>query len=130
RQYPAIHESEVDFLVECAADSDIVITDNTELEEITGGNYYLVESEEDLKEIKSFEFNQAHKQMLTTCLHDEPLLMDGVSFNEQLNMYIFFLGTNNGGGPVWYIPKEIADKNPNVEATFKRNNEYWNNPNG
>lgn len=38
---------------------------------------------------------------------------------------LVFTATNNAGGPTYWIPREIAQRSPNVLRSIKKTEEYW-----
>ena len=73
-----------------------------------GGYCYLVESLEDLKEIGDEDAN----------LFDAVLNIDIASYLTGREYAQFVSITCNSGGACYYIPKEICDKHPNIEASM------------
>lgn len=97
-------------------DSDGADTDFIKVEEWQGGNIYVVQTLEDLGSIFTTEVKDAntYKSLLETAASfDSCQYVVGGTFAE------VFLATNNAGGNVYYIPREIADQCENVALSVK-----------
>jgi len=90
-----------------------------------GGNYYICQTEEDLKEIVGidFEFARAHGNRWPNCT-DMVMSWDQCRFVDD-EWAMFLLCWNDAGGPVFYVPKhlwEVARVAEHVAETDR----HWN----
>jgi hypothetical protein len=81
-----------------------------------GGDVYILETLEDFKEIEVFDLDDPGKSLL-----DKAGIFDIVSFCDVDWIKILSL-TSDSGGPVYYIPRELARLNPNVGASLELSN--------
>jgi hypothetical protein len=123
--YP-IHQEEQEFLKELCRDNGeewLSLPPEMELEEITGCTYYMVESVEDLIQIGTL-VNQ-WKELVYRNITQQALEFDDVRWSKSTDHLIIFSGENNGGGPVWYIPRKIVAEVPTVFASLEATQTYW-----
>jgi len=90
----------------CAMPGDV------EMEEITGCEYYLVETPKDLKEINTWHRTENGVEVHT--LYEAAGLFDSVEWTHKRDYLTFFMGTTNDGGPVWYVPAEMVHQYPHL----------------
>ena len=69
----------------------------------TGGNFFLVESEEDLKDITTFKINGEGTYY---SLYERSETYDYVEVHDN-SIASIFIATNNAGGPTYLIPKKF-----------------------
>lgn len=137
RQMPLdIFNLEQDFLYEmyelvCGKGEKLLDLD-VNLEGLTGCTYHLVEEEEDLKLITTIDNDKNNRMALIEVnLFDHCPSWDAISIKGRY--VVIFSGANNDGGPIWYIPIEIADQHFNdkgqatVWKSYARTIQSWNN---
>lgn len=99
--------------------------DNFELD--LGGKVYLVETQEDLKEIQTPLFDKVNNKYYT--LFEKAAQFDVCDFvNNSLHQPVavhLLLCTHNGGGNTYLIPIDIANANPNVMTSLRLTNENY-----
>ena len=91
-------------------------------EEYFGGDIFVVESLEDLKEISTGmpKSNTEHFS-----LFEQPTAFDVAEWSKD-NRYVHIsLFTNNNGGSLYIIPKEIADSTYNVRGSIEATKLFW-----
>jgi len=79
-----------------------------------GGDVHLIEKPEDLKEIKLYGELSDKDENEWASLDERPGVFDicnWISSNDYVEIY---MTTSDAGGPVFFIPKEIAEEQPNV----------------
>jgi len=126
--YP-IHQEELEFLKKVCRENGeqewFALPPETELEEITGCNYFMVETVEDLKEITTI-INEG-QTLVTKNITEQAFAFDDVRWSKSTDHLIIFSGENNAGGPVWYIPRKIVAEVPTVFASLQATQDYWSN---
>jgi hypothetical protein len=92
------------------------ITDTETFEEYFGGNTYIVEKEDDLKDISTYLTTEDDSRFLN--LHEIAASFDVAEYLPSMNWIHIFSVTNNAGGPAYYIPKEVFNKNRNAQDSI------------
>jgi hypothetical protein len=94
--------------------------ENVPFKELFGGDFFLIETEEDL-------------QMIWTTI-ESPLgdyfniteisaVFDDARYTLMGGFAVITIFTNDDGGPVWYIPRDIADKYPTIANSILMSND-------
>jgi len=81
-----------------------------------GGNVYVVETLEDLKEIHTLEPSPDETRWLS-------ILEAASSFDQAVYLpgerwVMMWMATNNNGGPSFFIPRELADQVTNIKKSM------------
>ena len=106
------------------------LDDDLETLEAFGGNFYLVESEADLKQIKvpGSRFNPDTRaiELYMNSIAYTAVAGDACEYiGDNREFILFFLATNNAGGPTYFIPKEVYELNPNVVRSVEETSKFW-----
>lgn len=93
-----------------------------------GGDFKLVETVNDLREIEfcDFDFAEANGMRWPNLL-DKPGSFDNVGLICGGKYIEIFICWNDTGGPVWFIPYDIATDN--VFKSLHQNEEFWSSQN-
>ena len=93
--------------------------ENDTIEDIFGGRFYLVETEDDLKEIKTAKYNKDTNDYYN-------ILEIASEFDTAKTLdpkfVMFFLATNNGGGNSYLVPYDMVKKYPTIYESLVRSN--------
>jgi hypothetical protein len=132
KQYKSLKEMVHDFT--CADEvylevKNIVFNcedDNTDLTtepfmNLFGGDFFLLETEEDLHHI----FTQVENEITGNFsdITEAATTFDEARYTASGNFAVFASFTNNDGGPTWYIPRVIADTCSNIERSITLSND-------
>ena len=95
---------------------------------LVGGDVFLCETEEDLKQIKGcdFEWAKAHNDEWPSVV-DLPMSWDACDYvmsDPDTEWVIFLLCWSNAGGPSYYVPKSLWEA-ARFEEHYKLHNEHW-----
>lgn len=94
-----------------------------------GGDAFVVETEEDLKQIDTLAGIDAagsiverlsDKAVRSANITETASDYDGAEYIANGKYVFIFLATNNAGGATYYIPREIADKHPTIAESIAR----------
>ena len=94
-------------------------------EDYFGGQVFVVESIQDLHQIPTgFQPGEVDKDPGHLGLVDGFLPLSSTPYNYDMcevidNYTVILLITNNAGGPVWYVPNEIARHSENIERSIE-----------
>jgi hypothetical protein len=94
--------------------------DDKEFDFVLGGKVYLVEEVEDLSLVDTCLQSEDASRWLN--LSETAGGFDDARYTEDGTFAVFFMATNNAGGPVYYVPREVADRCPNVEESIRLTN--------
>jgi hypothetical protein len=89
-----------------------------------GGSIYLVETPEDLKQIHTVKLKKVYDATYSKwtaahgTLNDTFDTFDACTWTTDKNYVMFFNATNNAGGNIYCIPKEIALDSPYILASI------------
>jgi len=76
-----------------------------------GGNVYVCETDDDLKQIQGCDFEWAEEHGNWPNVTDMAMSWDGCSYVQESEgepqWVMFLLCWNNAGGPVYYVPKQL-----------------------
>lgn len=97
--------------------------DERELMEYYGGYSNVIESEEELKEIPTTIATEDDSRWLN--ITEIPDSYDACRWICDGKYVEVYMATTDAGGPSFYIPKEIADKCPNVLESIKLSTTHW-----
>lgn len=93
-----------------------------------GGNVYICESSEDLKQIEGFDMEWAESHSNTwPNVTDKALSWDAcdyVNSDRNTGWALFFACWSNAGGPVYYVPEAMWEE-ARLEEHMKLTNELW-----
>jgi hypothetical protein len=123
--YP-MYSEEYKFITELCGDNGDpwgLLPLDTPLEHITGCTYHMVQTIEDLAEITTLEYIDGN--LVYVSVLQGPVAFDDVRWSKATDHMIIFSATNNGGGPVWYIPRAIVEQVPNLPLTLEKTKQYW-----
>jgi hypothetical protein len=81
-----------------------------------GGDVFLVEGLEDLKEITHYDDDW-------WSVLEKPGMFDAAYYTPSQEFIFMFFTTNDSGGNSYYIPKDIADCVPNIKKCIELSNE-------
>lgn len=82
-----------------------------------GGEFHLVESPEDLKQIETLSPQADHNGYFS--LAEKAAVFDICEWTASGKFVSVCLITNNSGGKTYLIPKDIAEQSPNVLASIQ-----------
>jgi hypothetical protein len=100
--------------------------DNTDLTtepfvNLFGGDFFLLETEEDLHHIFTQVENESTGNF--SDITEVATTFDEARYTASGNFAVFASFTNNDGGPTWYIPRVIADTCPNIKKSIILSND-------
>ena len=85
--------------------------ETTELKEVTGGDVYLIESDEDL-----LQFTKIFEQ----CYENNVLTVERFDNVSALENYVeFYYADNNAGGNTAFVPKSIFNQNQILKESYE-----------
>ena len=96
---------------------------------LAGGDLFICETEEDLKQIQGcdFEWAKAHNDQWPSVV-DLPMSWDACDYvlnDPDTGWALFLLCWNDAGGPVYYVPKSLWEA-ARLEEHMKVHKETWN----
>ena len=98
--------------------------------DLLGGNVYVAETADDLKQIVGMDMGwaESHGNTWPTCM-DTPLVWDSCSYlaekSGDSDWAMFLLCWSDSGGPVYYVPKHLWQA-ARVEEHMAATNTVWN----
>jgi len=99
--------------------------DEREFMEYYGGDVTLIESLEELSQINTTRMHEEEIPIRWLNILEAPDSFDSCRWIAD-GMYVeIFMATTDAGGPSYFIPKDIADKCPNVLRSIEMSNEAW-----
>ena len=107
-----------------AMESSQVPLTSTEFVESYGGNVYVIETLVDLHEIKGNEESESSVNEWASIL-EKPSEFDICRYTRSGKFVEIYCTTTDAGGPSFFIPREVADRCPNVTESIKLSNESW-----
>ena len=96
--------------------------DFAKIDEWYGGDICLVQSIEDLDNVFTTEIKDANAYK---SLRETAAAFDSCQYVVDGTFVEVFLATNNAGGNVYFVPKDIADQCENVELSIKLTSREW-----
>lgn len=95
---------------------------------LLGGDLFICETAEDLKEIEGFDLEWAEKHNNKwPNVTDIPMAWDDCNYlnkDKTTGWAFFLLCTNNSGGPIYYVPENLWEKAKLVEH-MAMHNQTW-----
>ena len=98
--------------------------DPEDFESYFGGFMYLIEDYDELDLIKTSRLRSPDDDEWLSIL-EEPDSFDDCRWIADGRYVVIFMATNNAGGNTYFVPKEIADKCPNVTKSIELTHEAW-----
>lgn len=95
--------------------------ESSRFSEMVGGNVNVLETVDDFKRVQSLQ--QASSSIIWKTLEEAPGIFDTCEYILDGKYVEMFIATNNGGGEVYLVPKELADNSSNVQESIKIANE-------
>ena len=117
--FPSIVKEMEGFIQRLSEEFDVK-ADTLDFEEYLGGSFNIVETEEDLDEITTYQVdpetgNWGSIRKFKDSFDDAYLTPDD-------EFAVFYSICNNAGGPTYYVPRSLFGKCPNIEASIKLSN--------
>lgn len=117
---PSTILSEVTNLIRSCEDDGVNLNDELFVS-LFGGDFFLVEKEDDLKEIFTMVEDETTGKWLN--ITEVASTFDEARYTEKGDFAVLCMITNNAGGPLWYIPREIADTCSNIRTSISLSND-------
>jgi hypothetical protein len=111
---------EAENLIHSTEDDGVNLSDESFIS-LYGGDFFLIETEEDLKQIFTMVEDEITNKWLD--ITEVASTFDEARYTASGNFAVFCMITNNAGGPIWYTPRVIADTCPNIERSIVLSND-------
>jgi hypothetical protein len=113
-------------LIESITNAAEEFGDDVNLSEIFGGDFFLIETIEDVYEIPVMGIDTQTGEWQASNLGTLPSVFDSCEPLDN-GQFIHILNcTNNAGGNTYLVPKEIADKVPNIQKSIELTKNAYN----
>lgn len=117
---PFLVLKEIKELVNICKEDNIEISNFDDLIFVLGGTVNIIETEEDLKEIKTMNNHPKENRWLD--ITENACNFDIAEYLEDKSFALLWNATNNAGGAVYYVPIGIADNCSNIVASIRLSN--------
>jgi hypothetical protein len=103
------------------------VSEDEEFMNYYGGNFVVIESRDELKEISTTHLFETHEEIRWKNLLEESDSFDLCRWILENKWVEIMMCTTDAGGSTYFIPREIALMEPNVIASIELSKEIWKN---